>query len=148
LAHEPCGFARKVNAVLCFGAVRGSHTHDRKVPRERPLRSLSPDNSTECAVLLDEARSGAWGLSDHRADPRSPHFLALRHRDLHVLGVHGLGRQDSDRPREPALAESVSKIRAHSISRVGERTAEAHSHGTNPIDLIERNTPLRSIGYG
>src|SRR5258708_33085021 len=69
----------------------------------------------------------------------------LRHPHRDALGVHVLRRQNSDGPGESPLTEAMPKLSARPISGIGQNAAEAQSGLTNPIDLVERDAPFRSI---
>src|SRR5580692_7640850 len=51
-------------------------------------------------------------------------------------------------PRVATLAQAMPKLRARSVSGIRQNAAEAHAGGTNPIDLVECDAPLRPIAHG
>src|ERR1041384_7235525 len=112
-----------MNAILSFGPICRPNVYECEISAERPLCSFSPGPSTEGPVPFDELFSRAWRFSGLWVDARSTEPLPW-HRDLHVLDIHILGRDDPHRPRKPALTETTTKIRAYPVARVSQNIAK------------------------
>jgi hypothetical protein len=116
----------------------------RGLPAIASVGSHAPCDLAEGPVLLVEARRGAWRLSDFWMDARpSPRSRAPWHRDLDVLAVHVLRRENPHRPQEPTLTETVRKLGVHAVPCIGQCASEANSGGPN--HFVQRNAPLGTV---
>src|SRR5271155_819088 len=139
-----------MGAVLGLGTIAHADAKGCKLALQRTFGSLSPGELPKRTrtKLRDALRGGNGTFTRDAAGTRSPRtWLRFGPLGSCVRRVHALGGEDPDRPKKPAFAESVAELSAHAVARVCEDITEPHAAVDQPIDLRERDLPLRSMNH-
>lgn len=136
LAHQPDLVAGQVAVVRPGCTIADPDAGCRELRGQRALGALSP-----CHPAPGQVGQHRLGLARLLVRHRAP--LASRGWDqLDVHAIDFLVAGDADRPGQAPLAQALPEGSTRAVAGIGQREAEPHAGGDQPVQLSQRDLAL------